>query len=147
MPGVEIRGITLRDSANWVQHYLNCDDLILQDVHVESHANWNNDGIDIDACRNVLVRGCFVNSEDDGLCFKNSGTRALENVLVEGCKFYSTCNAIKFGTASQGSCRSAHPGQHPVPFPRVLRRFPRRSPQVHPHPCRPRQTCSAKSRR
>ena len=104
--GVVVNGIHLRDSANWVQHYLNCDDLILQDVRVESHANWNNDGIDIDACRNVLVRGCVVNSEDDALCFKNSSTRALENVLVEDCKFYSTCNAIKFGTASQGPFRN-----------------------------------------
>ncbi len=103
---VVINGIHLRDSANWVQHYLNCDDLILQGVQVESHSNWNNDGIDIDACRNVLVRDCFVNSEDDGLCFKNSATRALENVLVENCKFYSTCNAIKFGTGSTGGFRN-----------------------------------------
>ncbi len=103
---VFIGGIHLRDSANWVQHYLNCDDLILQGVHVESHSNWNNDGIDIDACRNVLVRDCFVNSEDDALCFKNSSTRSLENILVENCKFYSTCNAIKFGTVSVGPFRN-----------------------------------------
>ena len=103
---VVVNGIHLRDSANWVQHYLNCDDVILQGVNVLSHANWNNDGIDIDACRNVLVRDCFVNSEDDALCFKNSSTRALENVLVENCKFYSTCNAIKFGTASVSGFRN-----------------------------------------
>ena len=103
---VVINGIHLRDSANWVQHYLNCDDLILQTVHVESHSNWNNDGIDIDACRNVLVRDCFVNSEDDALCFKNSSARTLENILVEHCRFYSTCNAIKFGTASVSGFRN-----------------------------------------
>ena len=103
---VAISSIHLRDSANWVQHYLNCDDLILQSVRVESYSNWNNDGIDNDACRNVLVRDCFVNSEDDGLCFKNSSTRALENILVENCKFYSTCNAIKFGTASVSAFRN-----------------------------------------
>ena len=103
---VVISGIHLRDSANWVQHYLNCDDVILQGVNVLSHANWNNDGVDIDACRNVIVRDCFINSEDDGLCFKNSSTRALENVLVENCKFYSTCNAIKFGTGSMNAFRN-----------------------------------------
>ncbi len=103
---VVINGIHLRDSANWVQHYLNCDDLIFQGVHVESHSNWNNDGVDIDACRNVLMRDCIVNSEDDGLCFKGSSVRPLENVLVENCKFYSTCNAIKFGTASQSGFRN-----------------------------------------
>ncbi len=103
---VVVNGIHLRDSANWVQHYLNCDDLIFQGLHVESHSNWNNDGIDIDACRNVLMRDCFVNSEDDGLCFKGSAVRPIENVLVENCKFYSTCNAMKFGTASQSGFRN-----------------------------------------
>ena len=103
---VVINGIHLRDAANWVQHYLNCDDLIFQNLHVESHSNWNNDGIDIDACRNVLMRDCFVNSEDDGLCFKGSSVRPIENVLVENCKFYSTCNAMKFGTASQSGFRN-----------------------------------------
>ena len=103
---VVINGIHLLNSANWVQHYLNCDDLIFQGVHVESHSNWNNDGIDIDACRNVLMRDCIVNSEDDALCFKGSSVRPIENVLVANCRFYSTCNAIKFGTASQSGFRN-----------------------------------------
>ncbi len=103
---VVINGIHLRNSANWVQHYINCDDMIFQGLHVESHSNWNNDGIDIDACRNVLMRDCFVNSEDDALCFKGSSVRPIENVLVENCKFYSTCNAMKFGTASQSGFRN-----------------------------------------
>ena len=103
---IVINGIHLRDSANWVQHYLNCDDVIFQGLNVESHSNWNNDGIDIDACRNVLMRDCVINSEDDGLCFKGSSDRPIENVLVENCKFYSTCNAMKFGTASQSGFRN-----------------------------------------
>ena len=30
----------------------------------------------------------------------------MENVLVENSRFYSTCNAIKFGTDSQGDARN-----------------------------------------
>ncbi len=52
------------------------------------------------------MRNCFVNSEDDGLCFKGASGRTMENVLVENCRFYSTCNAIKFGTDSQGGFRN-----------------------------------------
>jgi len=103
---VVLDGIHLRNAASWMQNYLACDDLIFQGVHVENLTNWNNDGFDIDGCRNVIVRDCFVNSEDDGLCFKGASLRDMENVLVENSAIYSTCNAIKFGTDSQGGFRN-----------------------------------------
>lgn len=103
---VLLDGIYLRNAASWMQNYLACDDLIFQDVHVENLTNWNNDGFDIDGCRNVIVRNCFVNSEDDGLCFKGASLRDMENVLVENSTIYSTCNAIKFGTDSQAGFRN-----------------------------------------
>jgi polygalacturonase len=103
---VVLDGIHLRNAASWMQNYLACDDLIFQGVNVENLANWNNDGFDIDGCRNVIVRDCFVNSEDDGLCFKGASLRDMENVLVENSTIYSTCNAIKFGTDSQAGFRN-----------------------------------------
>jgi polygalacturonase len=103
---VVLDGIHLRNAASWMQNYLACDDLIFQDVHVENLTNWNNDGFDIDGCRNVIVRNCFVNSEDDGLCFKGASLRDMENILVENSTVYSTCNAIKFGTDSQAGFRN-----------------------------------------
>ncbi|HEU5396191.1 MAG TPA: glycosyl hydrolase family 28 protein [Verrucomicrobiae bacterium] len=103
---VVMDGITLRDAACWMENYLHCEDLILQGLKVENQANWNNDGMDIDGCRNVIVRDCWVNSEDDGICFKGAALRPMENVLVEDSKFYSTCNALKFGTDSQGDFRN-----------------------------------------
>ena len=103
---VVMDGITLRDAASWMQNYLNCDDLIFQGVHVENLANWNNDGFDIDGCRNVIMRKCSATSVDDGLCFKGTGLRDMENVLVEDSEFFTPCNAIKFGTDSQGGFRN-----------------------------------------
>ncbi|HEY8962711.1 MAG TPA: glycosyl hydrolase family 28 protein [Luteolibacter sp.] len=103
---VVMDGITLRDAASWMQNYLNCDDLILQGVRVENLANWNNDAFDIDGCRNVIVRRCSSTSVDDGLCFKGAGLRDMENVLVEDSEFFTPCNAIKFGTDSQGGFRN-----------------------------------------
>ncbi len=103
---IVLDGITLKDSPCWMENYLNCEDLILQGIKVENQANGNNDGIDIDGCRNVIVRDCFINSEDDGMCFKGASLRPTENVLVENSKFYSTCNAVKFGTDSQGDFRN-----------------------------------------
>ena len=48
-----------------MQNYLNCDDLLVEKMTVENQANFNNDGIDIDGCRNVIVRKSYISSGDD----------------------------------------------------------------------------------
>ncbi|TFW16819.1 glycoside hydrolase family 28 protein, partial [Duganella callida] len=103
---VVIRDIHLKDSPCWMQNYLNCDDLLIDGIHVENQANHNNDGLDIDSCRRVIVRNSFINAQDDAMCFKGAGQRLAEHILIENCAFYSTCNALKFGTDSQGDFRN-----------------------------------------
>ncbi|MDP3682784.1 MAG: hypothetical protein Q8S01_02530, partial [Ignavibacteria bacterium] len=73
-----------------------------------NHANFNNDALDIDGCRNVIVRNCFFNSEDDAMCFKGASCRISENILIENSTFYTTCNALKIGTDTQGSFRNIY---------------------------------------
>ena len=102
---VLVSGLTLRDAACWMQNYLNCEALLLDGVTVRNHANYNNDGMDIDGCRDVWIRHCRVSSGDDALCFKGAGQAELARVLVEDCDFYSACNAVKVGTDTQGDFR------------------------------------------
>ncbi len=102
---VVVEDITLRNAACWMQNYLNCEDLIFQRMQVINHVNYNNDGLDIDGCRRVIIRDCFINSEDDALCFKGAGLRPTEDVLIENSTFFSTCNALKIGTDTQGDFR------------------------------------------
>ncbi len=102
---VHVAGLTMRNSACWMQNYLNCENLLLEDITVVNHANYNNDGMDIDGCRNVVIRRCHVSSGDDALCFKGAGMAELSRVLVEDCDFYSACNAVKVGTDTQGDFR------------------------------------------
>lgn len=104
--GVHVHDITLRDAACWMENYFNCDQLLLENLTVRNQANYNNDGIDIDGCRDVIVRGCDVLSGDDALCFKGASERELARVLVENCSLYSSCNALKVGTDTQGDFRN-----------------------------------------
>jgi Glycosyl hydrolases family 28 len=103
--GVHVQGLHLKDSAAWMQNYLHCEDLLIERLHVENQANYNNDGMDIDGCRHVIVRNCLINSEDDGICFKGSSERPTEQVLIENCRVHSTSNALKFGTDSEAPLR------------------------------------------
>ena len=105
---VHIADLTMKDAACWMQNYLNCENLLLEGLTVRNHANYNNDGMDIDGCRNVVIRNCRVSSGDDALCFKGAGQRELSRVLVEDCDFYSACNAVKVGTDTQGDFRQVY---------------------------------------
>ena len=102
---VHVCGMTLRNSPCWMQNYLNCEDLLIERVTVRNHANYNNDGFDIDGCRRVWMRQCSVHSGDDALCFKGAGQAETRAVLVEDCEFLSACNAVKIGTDTQGDFR------------------------------------------
>lgn len=105
---VHLANLTLKNAACWMQNYLNCENLLLEGLTVLNHANYNNDGMDIDSCRNVVIRCCRVSGGDDALCFKGAGQRELRNVLVEDCDFYSACNAVKVGTDTQGDFRRVY---------------------------------------
>ncbi len=103
---IHVAGLHLIDSPCWMQNYLNCDDLLIEDLTVENQANFNNDGCDIDGCRNVIARRCHFNSGDDAMCFKGAAQAPTENVLVEDSTFISSCNALKLGTDSQSVFRN-----------------------------------------
>jgi hypothetical protein len=85
-----------------VQHYLACDDVRLSGITVKSHANSNNDGIDIDSCHRVVVTGCNIDSGDDAIVLKSTSARPCQDVVVSACVLRSTCNALKMGTESNG---------------------------------------------
>jgi len=101
-----IRDLTFRNSAKWMQHYLNCDYLQIDGIKVFNHVNRNNDGLDIDGCRNVIISNCIIDSEDDALCLKSSGPDACEFITIDNCILRSNCNAFKMGTESIGGFRN-----------------------------------------
>lgn len=103
---IYVNGIMLLNSAQWMQHYLDCENLMVENLNVFNHAHQNNDGIDIDGCRNVYVRNCRIDSDDDAICLKSNGPKACENVLIENCIAASHCNALKLGTETTGGFKN-----------------------------------------
>jgi len=99
--GIDIEGITLKDSACWVQNYTDCEDLRISRIRVDSHAFWNNDGVDVTGCRRVRISDCDIDSSDDAICLKSNGS-ACEDIVITNCVLRSFANALKFGTMSCG---------------------------------------------
>lgn len=103
---VRVEGIKMMNSGIWNQHYLNCEDVFIDRVEVFNHANRNNDGIDIDGCRRVIVSNSIFDTDDDGITLKSTGRAATEDVVITNCVVSSFCNAIKLGTESTGGFRN-----------------------------------------
>jgi hypothetical protein len=97
---VRVDGVAFRNLASWTQSYLDCDGVQVEGVSVDSAGeDRNNDGIDLDGCRNFRVTGCRFNTGDDAICLKSSFAMC-ENGVIAGCVIRSRVNAVKFGTAS-----------------------------------------------
>jgi polygalacturonase len=103
---VLIEGVRLRNAGSWMQHYRNCDRLRIRDISVFNHVSYNNDGLNIDSCRDVAIIGCTVDSDDDGIVLKSLSTRPCENITISDCVVSSHCNSIKMGTESGGGFRN-----------------------------------------
>ncbi len=103
---VRIENVTLQNSAMWMQQYLACEDLFIRGIKVFNHANKNNDMIDIDGCKNVVMSDCIGDSDDDAITLKSTSPHITENVVITNCIVSSHCNAIKTGTESTGGFRN-----------------------------------------
>jgi hypothetical protein len=104
---VSLTGITLKNSASWVQNYSKCTNLVIDNMKVESTAYWNNDGIDVSDCKKVKITNCFVNATDDGICLKSEDPKDFcDDVYIADCKIRSSANAFKIGTASHGGFKN-----------------------------------------
>ncbi len=99
---VLVEKLSLQKPAMWLQHYLNCDTVTLRDLNIYSHGSPNNDLIDIDGSRNVVISGCIGDSDDDGITLKSTSAAPVQNVTISDCIIRTRTNAIKAGTESSG---------------------------------------------
>ncbi|MBX3238289.1 MAG: glycoside hydrolase [Chitinophagaceae bacterium] len=102
-----ITGIMLKDPASWNQTYDQCRNIYVDSIRVDAKNYWNNDGIDIVDCSDVVIKNSFFDAADDVICFKShDATKICENVVVDNCVGRSSANGLKFGTVSRGGFRN-----------------------------------------
>jgi polygalacturonase len=99
---VTVKDVTIRNSPMWVQHFMACDDVRITGITVRSNVNANNDGIDIDSCRRVIISDCNIDSGDDAIVLKSTSARVCADVVITNCVLSTRCNALKMGTESNG---------------------------------------------
>ncbi len=98
-----IQGVTIRQSPCWCLHLIYSDNIIIENVEIHTKYDaegnvykdiYNGDGVDIDSCRNVIIRHSLIASQDDNIAIKSGrdeeGRRVgipTENVEIHDCIF------------------------------------------------------------
>ncbi|MGY6649752.1 glycoside hydrolase family 28 protein [Wenyingzhuangia sp. IMCC45574] len=108
---VKSKNITLKDihltrPAAWTLHLFQTHHFEVDGIDIYSHANRNNDAIDIDSSTHGVIKNCTIDSGDDAICFKSTSPAPSSDVLVKDCKLKSNWGAIKFGTESMGDFKN-----------------------------------------
>jgi alpha-L-rhamnosidase len=94
---VLVKGISLRDSGFWNLHLYRCRNVTVEGVDIETPIGApSTDGIDVDCCRDVVIRNCRISVDDDDIAIKGGKgphadrdpeSPAVEHVLVTDCTF------------------------------------------------------------
>jgi len=105
---VVVSGISLVDSAFWNLHMYRCTDVLIEKVSITAPLGApSSDGIDIDSCQRVTVRGCHISVDDDCIALKGAkGPLALddkqsppvEHIRIQNCTFGLGGGAITCGS-------------------------------------------------
>ena len=107
---VLLEDATFQNSPAWNIHPLWCKNVIVRNIIVRNpHYSTNGDGIDIEACENVVLVDSSFDVGDDAICIKSGkdqdGRRhgkACHNLIIDGCTVYHGHGGFVIGSEMSG---------------------------------------------
>lgn len=110
---VQIEGVTLQNSPFWTSHFYKVDKLRILNVRFYAPSfpvpAPSSDAIDLDVCRDVLVKGCYMSVNDDAIAIKGGkgvdadtspDNGANERIIIEDCNFGFCHSCLTCGSES-----------------------------------------------
>lgn len=104
---VWLHGVKLRNSPFWTCHFYRCNKLRITDLEITAPArpipSPSTDAIDLDVCKEVLIKGCYFSVNDDAVALKGGkGPQAdtaaenggNEDVIIDSCRFGKDCHCV-----------------------------------------------------
>jgi polygalacturonase len=109
---VLLEGFTVNSGPAWNIHPVYCENVTVRGVSVITHGP-NNDGIDPEACRNVLIEDCLLDTGDDCICLKAGHDedgwavgKPCENVIIRRCQAKRGHGGVVFGSEMSAGIRN-----------------------------------------
>lgn len=104
-----VENITIKNAPFWCLHLLQSQNVILRGLQYQSH-NFNNDGIDIEYTKNVLIENITFDNGDDNIAIKSgrdvegrdNATTPSENIVIRNCNFKGLHGVVMGSEMSAG---------------------------------------------
>ncbi len=110
--GVLLDGFRVLESPFWMIHLYHSENCVVRNLDTYAHGH-NNDGVDVEMTRNVLVENCRFDQGDDGIVLKAGRNqdawrlnRPTENVVVRNCEFVFGHTLLGIGSELSGGIRN-----------------------------------------
>jgi polygalacturonase len=109
---VRIEDASFIDSPCWTFWLIACEQVNIHRIKVIGDQKMiNNDGIDIDSCRDLTISDCFLKTGDDCLILRaiqsvQAKPAICENVTITNCTLDSCCQGIRVGCPSDNVIRN-----------------------------------------
>lgn len=107
-------GFRIHESPFWMIHLFHSENCVVRNLDTYAHGH-NNDGVDIEMTRNVLVENCTFDQGDDGIVLKAGRnqdawrlSRPTENVVVRNCTFKFAHTLLGIGSELSGGIRNVY---------------------------------------
>lgn len=108
-----LEGCTFQNSPSWNIHPVFCENIIIKDITVRSpYSSMNGDGLDIDACTNVLLLNSTFDVGDDAICIKSGRgedgwkhNTPCSKILIRNCTVYHGHGGFTVGSEMSGGVR------------------------------------------
>lgn len=110
---VQLSGVRLINSPFWTTHIYRCDNIKLLNLYISAPGAPvkapSSDAIDIDVCKNVLIKNCYMSVNDDAVALKggkgpwadkdpNNGSNC--NIIIEDCTYGFCHSGLTCGSES-----------------------------------------------
>ncbi len=109
---VLIEGVTFTSGPFWTIQAVYCENLLARGITVTNEGP-NNDGLNADSCRNVIVEHCTFSTADDSVVMKSGLNedgrrvgRPTENVIVRHCRMTRGHGGVVIGSDMSGGVRN-----------------------------------------
>lgn len=104
-----LEDILIRGAWNWTVAPSRCNQVLIRNLRICGSRCGNDDGIDPCNSTNVVIRDCFVHTDDDGIAVKGTANlgqepKPSENILIEKTTFWiDFANAFRIGAESRAT--------------------------------------------
>ncbi len=110
---VTVQDINLINSPFWTNHLYRCENVRYLDCYIFAPTSGvkapSSDAIDLDVCKNVLIKDCYMSVNDDAVVLKGGkGTYAdknpnngpCSNIIIEDCTYGKVHGCLTLGSES-----------------------------------------------